>query len=980
MSPHTHARTLITFLLATLLLANAAHATTRYVNGTCGNDAWQGLDETCASPTGPYRTIGRAILAAVNGDTILVAPGTYNESINFAGKTITLTSTGGRDVTTIDGSGIDESTILMIGSEGTATTLDGFTVTGGSGHFLSFNTRGGGLYINGRSPTIRNCRFTANEAAVGGAIRVNGGRPQFIDCLIDNNQSTSSAGGVSNYTSPNTPPFEQFVRCQFIDNTTDGFGGALVVSGSSGQEGAYIVDCVFEGNIAGQTGGAVHRSNGFFVFTRCSFDNNHAGLGGAFYSQQLYWNNALALSDCTFSANTASGGGAIYFLTNEEPAPDYSSTTVLSNCSFSDNSALVAGGAAFLDSYEVKFVDCLFEENSVDPFLGNGGAVYMYRSNPQIIECEFSRNTAGNGGAVCCEQQSLPTISDCRFLQNDGSLGGAVHCAFASNANVSDSYFFGNSGYKGVAAYSYRSAATYFACEFKDNIAGNDEAIHALDSNIWVNGCDFLNTGAVPKSAAIRSEGTSTPHVSQCTFSGHSLGIGVDRNTSFIVEDSSFHLCTIGGAIASSVNTNGIVRGCMFVGNGSGSGSGAISGSNYLIQDCTFEGNTGQSGYGGGLALNGIYEGTVQMERCEFRNHAAFYNNGVVRSFRTLHLKDCHFENNDSFDIAMKDGSVVGCTFSDGLLPVSISSGGEVLIEYCTFSSSQNNDIETDSGVDAIIRHCSFGDSVFGNFTTYLGSDIYIANCIFDGSGRAIGGFHSNRVTVDVSNCLFRNKDVVFRNLDGDDNVLRVRNCTFANNALVFDNSQYLEDSEILALNCIFHQSPLLKLDDEQFHINYSLITDGWPGVGNISGQPSFIDASNGDYRLKAGSACIDAGFNNAVGFDFADLDNDGDTEEFVPVDLDGNPRFRDRLASPDSGCGVGRIVDMGAYERQQGPANQPTFADIDGDSVVAGFDLAQLLGAWGDCMGACCLADLNADGAVNGDDLALLLGAWTVD
>jgi hypothetical protein len=63
------------------------------------------------------------------------------------------------------------------------------------------------------------------------------------------------------------------------------------------------------------------------------------------------------------------------------------------------------------------------------------------------------------------------------------------------------------------------------------------------------------------------------------------------------------------------------------------------------------------------------------------------------------------------------------------------------------------------------------------------------------------------------------------------------------------------------------------------------------PGTqsGNISADPMFVDPTNGDYRLKAGSPCIDAGSDAYV--------NSGDR------DLAGAPRV------------YGAHVDIGAYE-----------------------------------------------------------------
>lgn len=49
--------------------------------------------------------------------------------------------------------------------------------------------------------------------------------------------------------------------------------------------------------------------------------------------------------------------------------------------------------------------------------------------------------------------------------------------------------------------------------------------------------------------------------------------------------------------------------------------------------------------------------------------------------------------------------------------------------------------------------------------------------------------------------------------------------------------------------------------------------------------------------------------------------------------------------------------------------------ADLDGDGIVGGPDLAVLLAAWGPCPS--CAADLTGDGSVLADDLAIVLSSW---
>lgn len=81
---------------------------------------------------GDQPTIQEGIDAAQNGDTVLVAAGTWVEDINFQGKSISVTSESGPAVTTID-SGPFKSVVTFAGGETLDALLEGFTITGGTG-------------------------------------------------------------------------------------------------------------------------------------------------------------------------------------------------------------------------------------------------------------------------------------------------------------------------------------------------------------------------------------------------------------------------------------------------------------------------------------------------------------------------------------------------------------------------------------------------------------------------------------------------------------------------------------------------------------------------------------------------------------------------------------------------------------------------------------------------------------------------------
>jgi hypothetical protein len=75
-------------------------------------------------------SIQAAINTANNGDTVLVAPGTYFENLFFSGRAITVKSSAGADSTIIDGGGELPVASFQSG-EGQGTVLNGFTIRNG---------------------------------------------------------------------------------------------------------------------------------------------------------------------------------------------------------------------------------------------------------------------------------------------------------------------------------------------------------------------------------------------------------------------------------------------------------------------------------------------------------------------------------------------------------------------------------------------------------------------------------------------------------------------------------------------------------------------------------------------------------------------------------------------------------------------------------------------------------------------------------
>ncbi len=185
---------------------------------------------TIINVPGDQPTIQAGIDAAVDNDTVLVAPDVYYENIHFREKGIVVAShyildnnNAYIDSTVINGSNPanpDTASCILIVSDSAYTTEDtlaaliGFTITQGTGtkwqdeHGAGLYREGGGILTQYLSPRIRNNIIINNQATDlqgvtsggGGGIRIGDGNPSIMNNIIVSNSALYGGGIVLNYT------------------------------------------------------------------------------------------------------------------------------------------------------------------------------------------------------------------------------------------------------------------------------------------------------------------------------------------------------------------------------------------------------------------------------------------------------------------------------------------------------------------------------------------------------------------------------------------------------------------------------------------------------------------------------------------------------------------------------------------------------------------------------------------------------------
>lgn len=280
------------------------------------------------------------------------------------------------------------------------TVVDGFTIERGNANGGAYPLdSGGGILIDGGSPTIRQCVLRLNTAKFGGGIYSRPGSPIIESCSFRQNVATSDGGGL------NVNGSAVVRHCLFDANRAAFGGGAVFCCGVS-----KVLDSAFTGNFA-NTGGGVFSPVGTLSVVRSVFEANSAGTGGAVHSSSASSQFSAALT--VFAGNSAATGGALH-MTN---AP------LLYSCVLSKNSSTQRGAGAYLQG-SARFVNCTIFSNWS---LTQGGGIYAASGVPVISNTVLWSNADSQSSIQASQLSSASGVwninSSCVHGWT-GSLGG----------------------------------------------------------------------------------------------------------------------------------------------------------------------------------------------------------------------------------------------------------------------------------------------------------------------------------------------------------------------------------------------------------------------------------------------------------------------------------------------------------------------------------------------------------------------------
>lgn len=287
---------------------------TWYVNGSASEFG------VGTSPDKPLETIQEGIDGASDGDTVIVAEGTYVENVQFKGKNIVLRSTDPSDPTVVENTTIHGGdagpVVTFAGAENETCTLSGFTIRNGNAEIGAGIC--GGTWESRTHATIENNVVTVNFGDTGAGLA-------HCDGLIRNNtiadnHASASGGGLI--------WCDGIIEKNDIARNSAKWGGGLSACGGTIQNNTVSYNEAL-GRFPEGFGGGLYRCDG--IIQNNVISRNCAGWygGGLVSSHGSIRNNTIVANSSTF-------GGGVGFC-----------TAVIQNCIFWGNQAFFSRNPSY---------------------------------------------------------------------------------------------------------------------------------------------------------------------------------------------------------------------------------------------------------------------------------------------------------------------------------------------------------------------------------------------------------------------------------------------------------------------------------------------------------------------------------------------------------------------------------------------------------------------------------------------------------
>jgi len=477
-----------TFLSITFFLAPVTVLGTTYIVNPAG--------------TGDFPTIQEAINATVDGDTVLLADGTYtgvgNRGLLCPNRLITIRSQSGNPAACIiDAEGADRG--IRFQSTTYRPLLEGVTITNGRA-----NIGAGALFWSDAQATISHCVFCDNytETSAGAAVFSSDSRATMShDVIYKNYAETSGGAGVVHFEELS----HAFVNnCSITHNDVGdayGTGAAVFCSNAdpyfdnciiSFTDGGPAIACASGGDPSMSCNDVYGNSGGDYV----DCISGDAGINGNFSSDPLYCDPlsddfhldcsspCVCVPGCgatglvgALPAGCGSGYGRVWHVPADAPtiqagldSAGYCDTVVVACGTYYEHDIEMKSGVVLMsetgeagcvtvDAQQLGrvFHGAYLDQNTlIEGFTITGGwigaahgaGMYLESSSPTIRRCVVSENTAAgaayDAGAVYM-RFSTPLFDHCSFLDNTaGDDAGAVYCRNESHAVFDHCIFAGN--------------------------------------------------------------------------------------------------------------------------------------------------------------------------------------------------------------------------------------------------------------------------------------------------------------------------------------------------------------------------------------------------------------------------------------------------------------------------------------------------------------------------------------------------------